>query len=163
AYAPIMADSASKLTDKWDSLPIGTEIDVTATMMEVTLQTISKAMFSFDSDEVLRSAEGAVARYQNSVRPGLLDLIGAPDWLISLANPNRGRGILSDFTGMVDRMISARQNDSRTQPDDLLGRLMSAQDEETGCAMTAQEVRDQVVTIFMSGHDTTALALTWTL
>jgi cytochrome P450 len=162
-YAPIMADGASKLMDKWDSLPLGTEIDAAATMMEVTLETISKTMFSCDSDEVLRSAQGAVALYQSSVRPGLLDLIGAPDWLTTLANPNRGRGILSDFTEMVDRMISARADNSRTHPSDLLGRLISARDEETGCAMTPHEVRDQVMTIFMSGHDTTALALTWTL
>jgi cytochrome P450 len=44
----------------------------------------------------------------------------------------------------------------------LLARLLSARDAETGLGMSAKEVRDQVVTIFMAGHETTAVALTWT-
>ena len=50
----------------------------------------------------------------------------------------------------------------RAEPKDLLARLIAARDTETGGGMTAQEVRDQVVTIFMAGHETTAQALAWT-
>jgi cytochrome P450 len=48
------------------------------------------------------------------------------------------------------------------EPKDLLARLVAARDSETGGGMTAKEVRDQVVTIFMAGHETTSLALSWT-
>ena len=48
------------------------------------------------------------------------------------------------------------------EPKDLLARLISARDTETGGGMTAKEVRDQVVTIFMAGHETTSQALSWT-
>ena len=50
---------------------------------------------------------------------------------------------------------------NQTDTRDLLARLVAARDAETGSGMTAKEVRDEVVTIFMAGHETTAQALTW--
>ncbi len=161
-YAPIMTEIASGLADQWDRLPEGAELDVAAAMMHVTLHIISRAMFSSDSDDIVDTVERGVARYQSSVRPGLLDLLGAPDWLARLASPGRGRGILNDFDKAIDRLLAAREHAGDAQPKDLLARLIAARDEETGGGMTSQEVRDQVVTIFMAGHETTALALTWT-
>ncbi len=119
-YAPIMTEIASGLADQWDRLPEAAEVDVAAAMMHATLHIISRAMFSSDSDDIVDTVEYGVAGYQNSVRPGLLDLLGAPDWLARLASPKRGRGFLSDFDKAIDRLI------------------------------------------FMAGHETTALALTWT-
>ena len=69
---------------------------------------------------------------------------------------------LADFDKAIDRLLAAREHAGDGQPKDLLTRLIAARDEETGAGMTAQEVRDQVITIFMAGHETTALALTWT-
>ncbi len=161
-YAPIMTEIATGLVDRWDRLPEAAEIDVAAAMMHATLHIISRAMFSSDSDDIVDIVERGVARYQSSVRPGLLDLLGAPDWLARLARPGRGRGILNDFDRAIDRLLAVRENARDAQPKDLLARLIAARDEETGGGMTAREVRDQVVTIFMAGHETTALALTWT-
>jgi cytochrome P450 len=160
SYAPIMTDVASGVLEQWDQLPDGAEVDVAATMMHATLHIISRAMFSSDSDDIVDIVERGVALYQSSVRPGLLDLLGAPDWFIRLASRNRGRGILSDFDRAIDRLLAVRA--SAHGPKDLLARLIVARDEETGGGMTASEVRDQVVTIFMAGHETTAVALTWT-
>jgi cytochrome P450 len=161
-YAPIMTEIAAAQADGWDLLPDGAEIDVAAAMMHATLHIISRAMFSSDSDDIVDTVEQGVAHYQANVRPGLLDLIGAPDWMCRLLSPKRGRRFLADFDKAIDRLLAARGKAGADQPKDLLARLIAARDEETGSAMTAQEVRDQVVTIFMAGHETTALALTWT-
>ena len=161
-YAPIMTDVASGLADEWDRLPDGAEVEVAGAMMHATLHIISRAMFSSDSDDIVDTVERGVTNYQNSVRPGFFDLIGAPDWLARVANPKRGRIFLADFDKAIDRLLATRDRLGGAQPNDLLARLIAARDEETGGAMTAQEVRDQVVTIFMAGHETTALALTWT-
>src|SRR5215472_1981684 len=161
-YAPIMTEIASGLADQWDRMPDGAEIDIAAAMMHATLHIISRAMCSSDSDDIVDTVERGVSRYQNNVRPGLFDLLGAPDWLARLANPGRGRGILNEFDRSIDRLLAARGQAGEEQPKDLLARLIAARDEETGGGMTAQEVRDQVVTIFMAGHETTAQALTWT-
>jgi cytochrome P450 len=161
-YAPIMTQVASSLLENWEQLPSGAQIDVAAAMMHTTLHIISRAMFSSDSDEIVAVVEEGVGRYQDSVRPGLLDLLGAPEWLSWLAHPRRGQGMLTKFDEAIDRLLAQREQAKADQPPDLLARLMRARDEETGGGMTAKEVRDQVVTIFMAGHETTALALTWT-
>jgi cytochrome P450 len=161
-YAPIMTEIASGLVEQWDRLPDGAELDVAAAMMHATLHIISRAMFSSDSDDIVDTVERGVTQYQTSVRPTFFDLIGAPDWLAGLVNPKRGRGFFDDFDRAIDRLLAERERGRDAQPKDLLARLIAARDEETGGGMTAQEVRDQVVTIFMAGHETTALALTWT-
>jgi cytochrome P450 len=161
-YAPIMTQVAGSLLVQWDALAPEAHIDVAAAMMHTTLHIISRAMFSSDSDDIVAVVEEGVSRYQDSVRPGLLDLLGAPEWLTRLANRRRGQGMLTKFDAAIDRMLADREQARDAQPKDLLARLMGARDEETGGGMTAKEVRDQVVTIFMAGHETTALALTWT-
>jgi cytochrome P450 len=159
SYAPIMTEIAENLLGEWDALPARAEIDVATAMMHATLLIISRTMFSSDSDDIVGVVEGGVHRYQAQVRPGLVDILGLPRWLSS---SHRAGAIFTEFDKMIDRLITARGRAGDAQPKDLLARLIAARDEETGGAMTAQEVRDQVVTIFMAGHETTAVALTWT-
>ena len=142
--------------------PTPGEIDVAAAMMHTTLHIISRAMFSSDSDEIVDVVERGVGQYQASVRPGLLDLLRFPVWLTRLLSFRRAIGAFDEFDKSVDRLLSTRGREPSTEPRDLLARLIAARDSETGGGMTAKEVRDQVVTIFMAGHETTAQALAWT-
>jgi cytochrome P450 len=161
-YAPIMTDIAERLVAEWDSRPEGTELDVAAAMMHATLHIISRTMFSSDSDDIVDIVEKGVERYQAEVRPGLGDLLELPVWLSRLGSAHHPERIFSEFDRAIDRLLAARERDPASQPKDLLARLIAARDEETGGGMSAEEVRNQVVTIFMAGHETTALALTWT-
>jgi cytochrome P450 len=160
-YAPIMKEMTEELLAKWDALPAPRELDVAAAMMELTLNIISKAMFSSDSDEIVDSVERGVSTYQTTVRPSLLDLLHLPLWLSRLLAP-LPTGIFSEFDQKVDRLLTERGRQPDAAPKDLLARLIAARDSETGGGMSAGEVRDQVVTVFMAGHETTSLALTWT-
>src|SRR5205085_7389055 len=74
----------------------------------------------------------------------------------------RAVGAFDEFDSTVDQLINDRAREPNNKQKDLLARLVAARDVETGGGMTAQEVRDEVVTIFMAGHETTAQALTWT-
>jgi cytochrome P450 len=159
SYAPVMTEIAENLLGDWDALPARAEIDVATAMMHATLLIISRTMFSSDSDDIVGVVEGGVHRYLAQVRPGLVDILGLPRWLSS---SHRAGAIFTEFDQVIDRLITARGRAGDAQPKDLLARLIAARDEETGGGMTAQEVRDQVVTIFMAGHETTAVALTWT-
>jgi cytochrome P450 len=129
-------------------------------MMRLTLAIIARAMFSTDAESVSAVVEQAVGRYQVEVRPNLLDLLGVPErW-----QRRRSRGwheIFGEFDRVIERLIR-RESAGGAQPKDLLARLIAARDSETGLGMSAAEVRDQVVTIFMAGHETTAQALAWT-
>ena len=161
-YAPLMTDITEELLEEWDALPAAAEVDVAAAMMHATLHIISRTMFSSDSDEIVGIVEQGVGRYQTEIRPGLADLLALPLWLSRLVSGQRGENVLSEFDNAIDRLLAERGRAGDNQPKDLLARLLAARDEETGGGMTAQEVRNQVVTIFMAGHETTALALTWT-
>ncbi|HMK70023.1 MAG TPA: cytochrome P450 [Xanthobacteraceae bacterium] len=161
-YAPVMTELTERLLAQWDALPAESEVDVAAAMMHTTLHIISRAMFSSDSDEVVDVVERGVGRYQTSVRPSLLDLLHCPIWLTNLLSPQPSTGIFNEFDQSVDRLLTSRGRAPDAEPKDLLARLIAARDAETGGGMTPQEVRDQVVTTFMAGHETTAQALAWT-
>src|SRR5262249_37220420 len=95
--------------------------------------------------------------------PSLFDLLGLPAWLSNLfTHQRRTTGAFDEFDKAVDQLITIRAQEGDEQPRDLLGRLVAARDAETESGMTPKEVRDEVVTIFMAGHETTAQALTWT-
>ncbi len=161
-YSPVMTEVALRLVSDWDALPVGAEVDVAAAMMHATLHIISRTMFSSDSDEIVDIVERGMGRYQAEVRPVLADLLELPAWLSRLSGLHRSRDIFAEFDRAIDRLLAAREQTAEALPNDLLARLIAARDEQTGGGMTAQEVRDQVVTIFMAGHETTAVALTWT-
>jgi len=160
-YAPVMTEVTEALLAKWDALPAPRDVDVAAAMMHATLHIISRAMFSSDSDEIVDAVEKGVNQYQTSVRPRLLDLLHFPEWFANLFAPLPAR-IFDEFDRKVDRLLTERGHAPDAEPKDLLARLIAARDAETGGGMTAKEVRDQVVTIFMAGHETTSQALSWT-
>jgi cytochrome P450 len=162
AYSPIMTETAEDLLGRWAVLPAGAVIDVAAAMMAATLTIISRTMFSSDSDGVAGIVERGVGRYQAEMRPNLLDFLGAPNWLAGFHRPGIARRTLGALDAAIDRLITERGRSGEGGARDLLGRLIAARDAETGGGMTAQEIRDQVVTIFLAGHETTAVALTWT-
>ena len=80
----------------------------------------------------------------------------------ALTSPLPTDGIFDEFDAKVDRLLTERGRTPDAESKDLLARLLAARDSETGGGMTGKEVRDQVVTIFMAGHETTSLALSWT-
>jgi cytochrome P450 len=119
-------------------------------------------MFSSDSDEIVDVVESGVNKYQTTVRPSLPDLLHLPLWLSRLLAPQPTEDIFNEFDEKVDRLLTERGRRPDAEPKDLLARLIAARDSETGGGMTPEEVRDQVVTIFMAGHETTSQALSWT-
>jgi cytochrome P450 len=161
-YAPIMTEVTQALLAKWDALAEPREADVAAAMTHATLHIISRAMFSSDSDEIVDVVEADVNLYQSKVRATLADFLHLPLWLARLIAPLPTSGIFDEFDIKVDKLLTERGCAPETEPKDLLARLICARDIETGGGMTAKEVRNQVVTIFMAGHETTAQALSWT-
>jgi cytochrome P450 len=162
AYTPVMTTAAEELLAQWDSVPAGTAVDVQTAMMEVTLNIISRTMFSNDSDDIVAIMARSAGRYQMEMRPNIMDMLGWPKWLASLPRRNVASRTMGEFDRVIDRLIEERIRDPGSHPKDLLARLVAARDEQTGVGMSAQEVRDHVITIFLAGHETTAMALTWT-
>ncbi len=162
SYTPIMTDAAQELLAAWSSRDTGAIIDVAREMMAVTLNIISRAMFSSDSDHIVAIIERGAGLYQSQMRPNMMDFLGLPAWLAGLGRIGVVARTLGEFDREIDRLIKMRSIRAENAPQDLLARLIAARDEQTGGGMTAQEVRDHVITIFTAGHETTAMAMTWT-
>lgn len=159
-YAPAMTEATAAVLARWGELPDGAPLDIAQEMMRLTLRIIARTMFSTDADDVSTIVEEAVGRYQVEVRPGLLDLLNLPDWVPRPAT-RPWFHIFDQLDRVIDRLMR-REPAAAGDRKDLLARLLEARDAETGRAMEPREVRDQVVTIFMAGHETTAQALSWT-
>src|SRR3984957_11354264 len=162
SYTPVMTGAAEELLTEWDQIPAGTSLDVQTAMMEVTLNIISRTMFSSDSDDIVTIMQRSAGRYQAEMRPNIMDMMGWPKWLAGLPRNRVAQRTLGEFDQVIDRLIEERTRDPGNYPKDLLARLIAARDEQTGGGMSAQEVRDHVITIFLAGHETTAMAMTWT-
>ena len=160
-YSPIMTQVAEELMAKWHKLPEGTTIDVAAAMMQATLTIISRTLFSSDAEHLADVVRRGVEGYQAEVRPTLADFLGVPQWLSRRGRLRASARALSEFDITIHRLIETRIQSLDASPNDLLGRLLAERDEETSGRLSIQEVRDEVITSFMAGHETTAQALTW--
>lgn len=159
-YAPAMVASTETHLKKWDALPAGSTIDASSEMMYVTLQIISRTMFSTDSDALVDVVADTMHALLDIFRFGPLDILPVVGpWRFRRRELN-GKRVVAKFDERIHRLIAERSAAPQVGSD-LLGRLIAARDEDTGIGMTTQELRDHVVTIFLAGHETTAVAMTW--
>jgi cytochrome P450 len=160
-YTPIMSAAAEELLADWSRLGANVPIDVAGAMMKLTLHIISRTMFSTDSEAMRSIMERGAGSYQAGMRPNIMDFLGLPAWLAALPRMRVATRTLGEFDAEIDRLIRLRAQESGGGHRDLLARLIAARDDDTGGGMTATDVRDHVITIFMAGHETTAMAMTW--
>jgi cytochrome P450 len=161
SYAPAMIDTTVAFARHWDELPDSAEMDIAEEMKSLTLKIICRTMFSSDADELAECARGALDFAQDSMEFGLLDVL-------PVIGPRRIKraqeAIRTHFQGMdaaIYRLIAEREKIRDEAPKDLLTRLVAAKDPDDGVGLSASEVRDEVITIFMAGHETTAVTMTW--
>ena len=160
-FAPAMVEATLDMLERWRRAEDGAERDIAEEMPRLTLDIITRTMFSSDIRERVDEVRGAVSRYQRvGGRPALMDLLGLPRWLPRL-KARRIAAAAADLDEIIYGIIEHRRAAPEAK-DDLLGLLLAARDEETGAAMDDRELRDQVATIFTAGHETTANALAWT-
>ncbi|HUN52708.1 MAG TPA: cytochrome P450 [Candidatus Sulfotelmatobacter sp.] len=161
-YAPIISGAAEALLEDWHGQPADSEVEIATAMSRLTLAIIARTMFASESEAIVDIIERDFATYQADIQPNLLDYVGGPGWLAGWRRVRRARRAHRAFDAVIARLVADRTKAGPDAPKDLLARLIAARDEETGGGMSAEEVRDQVVTIFLAGHETTAVALTWT-
>lgn len=159
-FAQIMVRQTEGMLERWEKLVgSGKPIDISYEFTELTMRIIAEAMFSSQlAEDVHRISESLTYlladidfRFQVPIYPK----IGFP----TLRNL-RAQKELDTVNEVLYRFIrERRQNDG--QHDDLLQMLMEARDEETGEAMSDQDLRDELITMFVAGHETTAILLTW--
>jgi cytochrome P450 len=158
-YATAMVEASTEFADRWDNLASGAEVDVSDAMTQLTLEIICRTMFSSDYHEMTELTGSALSRSADAFNFGILDILPIIDRIRLKGHERRMSAIFAPMDGAIKRLIESRRADPGRL--DLLGRLVGAMDEETGAKLTPQEVRDEVLTIFTAGHETTASALTF--
>ena len=157
-YGEVMASFAARHVAGWRD---GAVVDAHAEMMTVTRDIVAKTLFGADvSDEAdaIAGASRVIMEYYGERLGSLLQLL--PMWLPTPANLSVRRAIRRLDT-VVYAMIAARRRAPEDRGD-LLSILLQAQDADDGSRMTDTQVRDEVMTLFLAGHETTAVALSWT-
>jgi cytochrome P450 len=165
ACAPAIVETTSRFIGKWENLAPNSVIDIESEMTELTLQIISRTMFSSDSNGICDLVGNTLRDGTEAMAFGLLDAVPViGPWRIN-RKMEHIHSIFSALDASIFKLIEARAVDKaqseKARPIDLLGRLVAARDLESGAGMTTREIRDEVVIIFIAGHATTAVAMTF--
>jgi cytochrome P450 len=158
AYAQDMIDITEEFMNKWND---GMETEITEDMLDITLGIISKTMFSMDLKEGHGLLGDSVENGMKLAIKRMRSILPLPLWVPSKTN-REFKQVVHALDEVLFSIIGNRRKDD-TLKEDLLGILMNARDEEHGTGMTDQQLRDELMTIFLAGHETTANALSWTL
>jgi cytochrome P450 len=156
AYGEVMAAFAERSLEGWRD---GETIDVHEVMMRLTLEVVAKCLFDADvraeANEVGRAMKVALEDFSSQRR-----LIRIPK---SIPTPHnlRFERAARRLDEIVRTIIEERRKSGDEDRGDLLSMLMLATD-ESGQRMTDKQLRDEVMTLFLAGHETTANALSWT-
>ncbi|HUQ83213.1 MAG TPA: cytochrome P450, partial [Gemmatimonadaceae bacterium] len=159
AYGATMAKHAVARRDRWRD---GLTIDAHEEMMALTLAIVGKTLFDADVEHEAEEIGAALATTFESFNFGFFLPFGALLEKLPLPATLRFRKARARLDATIYRIIEERRR-SGADRGDLLSMLLLAQDTEgDGTGMTDLQLRDEAMTIFLAGHETTANALTWT-
>ncbi|HSL29136.1 MAG TPA: cytochrome P450 [Anaerolineales bacterium] len=159
AYGDLMLRDGHRLLQRWSGLT-GKRVEIGEEMTFVTAAIILRAMFSMETDEAIIGMKNAVERmlgYASSNQSGIL----IPLWIPTRKNREylqARQKVHSYIQSLIERRRALPEAD---WPNDLLTRLMQARDEETGEPISEDLLRDESITTFFAGHETTARTMTF--
>ena len=162
ALAPVMTAAAEAACARLQ-VPAGRAVNLYDEMVTATFEVISDVTFSgepgFDRSAVHRAIDAYIAQ---TAKVSLLDILGLPGWI-----PRPGRllsgSAVRDMKQLADAAIDGRAARRPQAAPDLLDLLNGAEDPETRRQMNRAELRDNLLTFIVAGHETTALTLSWAL
>jgi cytochrome P450 family 135 len=158
-YEEVMREAADRVIDEW---PLHQEITLLPSMQSLTLEVIARAVFGVDQSA---RREQLVKRIRAMIDPIGSNRLGLLALLFSRSREGRRAQVFADRRRQVDELIYEEIARRREVPDleereDVLSMLLLARDED-GEPMTDLELRDELVTLLVAGHETTATALAW--
>ncbi len=157
SYGSIMVEFTQRMLAEWQP---GSVHNVHADMTQLTLEIIAKTLFDADVRTDAREAGAALHAAQENFLARFQSLLPMPEWVPTPGNL-RLRRAMRKLDGLIYRFIEERRA-SKEEKNDLLSLLLRACDED-GSQMTDEQLRDEAMTLFLAGHDTTALTLSWLL
>jgi len=175
SFGGAMIEDIQHLLDRWQTYEKDQQVfDVNQEMMRLAMGIIARTMFSMSIDQTSMEAARAFAYVLEFVSQQTIRFVDLPMWFPTSSNQKfkASMRILDAFIyGVIAKRRLEYANDPVSLEDqkspvgkynDLLDLLLQAHNPETGEYMSDKQIRDEVITIFFAGHETTAQALTWT-
>ena len=166
-FAPILSRMAEECAEAWHEAAVaGKTVDASDDMMRVTLRAVAETLFGDDLGESAEEINRVFPVILSCLAARVASPVRAPLWMPT-ANNRRLRPALAALDAIVERLIATKRRRltegvAAARPRrDLLTILMLARDEETGEGMSDAQLRDEVMTLLIAGHETTANALSW--
>lgn len=156
-YADVMVQYSDEIAKGWQS---GQQVDIAHEMMLLTMRIVAKTLFDADVSDNADSIGAAITTGLEAT----MDRIGRPTQLrekLPTATNRKRRAALELIETTITSIIDERRR-SGDDKGDLLSMLLMAVDEDDGGQMSNKQVRDEAMTLFIAGHQTTANALAWT-
>jgi cytochrome P450 len=161
SFASLTTTATRELLEDWDALaPSGQPVDVAADMMRLTLRVVGETLFSIDISNATDRVGRAFMRLNEDVAYRFRTIL-VPPLLVPTPRNRAFKRARAELDRVVYKIITGRrQGDGST--DDVVDVLVAARDEASGTGMTNRQLRDEVMTLLLGGHETTATALSWT-
>lgn len=155
-YAKTMVERAGVMLEGWRD---GQELELSSAMSQVTLEIVGRALFGADVADDAKVISEAITVFMDRFEALMTSWVPLPvAW--PLPGNRRALAAIRRMDEVVYRMVRERRASS-ARGDDLLSWLIEARDEQG--ALDDKQLRDELVTLLLAGHETTSLALTWTL
>jgi cytochrome P450 len=162
SFSKPIAESVERLVDRWtDYARSGEDFDIVPETMWLTLSILGKVIFNVDISSTAERVGPSVRHGLEAMMPqgNVNDFI--PGWVPTPHNRRIWRAKRA-LDVIMDEIIQDHRT-NRAETSDLITMLLSAKNDETGQTLTQQEVHDEVMTVFLAGHETTASGLSWAL
>jgi cytochrome P450 len=161
-FADGIARAARTAADGWAGhAERGDAIDMAAEMTGITLKVVCETMLGVEVGTDGEVVSSSFYELNQLVSDRMRTMVPPPLWIPTSAN-RRFKAALARLDETIFRIIARRRTD-REQRGDLLAMLMHARDAETGESMNDRQLRDEVATMLLAGHETTAVALAWAM
>lgn len=157
-YARIMQRDAAEFVDR---LPSDSAFDARAAMTELTLRIATETLFGSDESDSAR-AVGEALHLMMREFPYMLTPLSSLRQRLPLPATRRFRQSRALLDEIIYGLIARRRRDGGDRGD-ALSMLLAARDSETGYRPSDEQIRDEIMTLFIAGHETTANAMTWAL
>ncbi|MCC6142876.1 MAG: cytochrome P450 [Candidatus Hydrogenedentes bacterium] len=154
-YGQAMIDFAVETRDAWTD---GEERDIYRDMMALALMIVGRALFNKEVREHTRLVADALDNIM-AFEEVFMTPWGQVALRLPLPRTRRFKQAITQLDSIIYGLIEERKQSGDVG--DLVSMLLAAQDEEDGSRMTDKQVRDETITLFAAGHETTAIALTW--
>lgn len=162
-YSPIITEECSKLLREWVKHPEGVAIDLIAAMRKLTSQVIARILIGSEYDNFLEVMHPVLEQRAAEPAIDLLDYLSPFNQARRAYRRFRDHRAFKPVTRGVDLFIKGIQENSESREQPQIGSLVSLLAEDRENSFTVEELRSFVITTFAAAHETTAMALVWTM